>query len=46
MFSTSFTIFFNIFVYIAFPIFLTVGFIDTTKKWNEGKDIPFEEDFE
>ena len=46
MFSTSFTIIFNIFLYIAFPIFLAVGFIDTAKKWNEGEDIPFEEDFE
>ena len=46
MFSTSFTIIFNIFLYIAFPIFLAVGFIDTAKKWTEGEDIPFEEDFE
>lgn len=44
MFSTTFTIIFNIFLYILLPAFLVYGFHDTHKKWNECKDIPFEEE--
>lgn len=44
MFSTSFTIIFNIFLYIILPIVIVFIGIDTYKKTKEG--LNREEDFE
>lgn len=44
MFSPTFTLIFNIFLYIGFPAFLVYGFIDTAKHWHDADDIPFEDD--
>lgn len=44
MFSPTFTLIFNILLYIGMPIFLGFGFSDTAKHWHDADDIPFDDD--
>lgn len=44
MFSPTFTLIFNILLYIGMPLFLGFAFSDTAKHWHDADDIPFEDD--